>query len=376
MNKLLNIPLVDLRIQHRLLKPKINKVFKDIFESSSFIKGPILERFEKDFAEYIGTKYCVGVASGTDALHLNLVALGIGKDDEVILPVNTFIATAYSILYVGAKPVFLDIDPKTYNIDTKLIENKITKKTKAIIPVHLYGQSAQMDKILFLAKKYKLFIIEDACQAHGATYKGKHTGTFGDLAAFSFYPSKNLGCFGDGGAITTNSSKLASILRRIREYGAVSKHKFNQVGYNSRLDTIQAAILQVKLKELDNWNKKRIEIASYYSERFAEELPVIATPFISRNSTSVFHLYVIRTPRRNQLAKFLLANGVQTGVHYLLPLHLQKSLSFLGYRNDDFPNSEKLNSEILSLPMYPELSQKQQDYIIKSIKVFFKKNNI
>jgi len=371
MNNLLNIPLVDLQFQHRFLKQEFNKIFEDVFESSSFIKGPILEGFEKDFANFLGAKYCIGVASGTDALHLSLIALGIEKGDEVILPVNTFIATVYAILYTGAKPIFVDIDPKTYNIDTTLIENIITKKTKAIIPVHLYGQPAQMDKILYLAKKYKLFIIEDACQSHGATYKGKYTGTFGDLAAFSFYPNKNLGACGDGGAITTNSLRLYNLLKRLREYGFIdAKYTYDRIGYNSRLDTIQAAILRKKLKYLKRWNIKRKKLATYYNKKI-KNIPYITTPFVDKFVTSVYHLYVMRTKKRNLLIKYLSSKGIQTGIHYPIPLHLQKSLSSLGYKNGDFPVAEAISKEILSVPLYPELTIFKQEYIVESIKDFF-----
>lgn len=246
-----HIPLFDLQIQHQYLKKDIDKVFKKICATTSFSKGPYLDAFEKEFAKYVGTKYCVGVASGTDALHLSLHALGITKGDEVILPVNTFVATVYAILYVGAKPVFVDIDERTYNIDVNLIEKAITKKTKAIIPVHLYGNPAEMSEINKLAQKHKLFVIEDAAQAHGATYHKKQIGSLGDIAAFSFYPSKNLGAYGDGGAITTNSKRLAAKLKKIREYGSSKKYIFDEIGFNSRLDGLQAAILSIKLKYLD-----------------------------------------------------------------------------------------------------------------------------
>lgn len=372
MGKLLNIPLVNLQLQHRSLKREFDKILRNVFKSSSFIKGPILERFEKDFANFLEVKYCIGVASGTDALHLSLVALGIGKGDEVIIPVNTFIATAYAILYTGAKPVFVDIDSKTYNIDTELIENKINKKTKAIIPVHLYGQPANMDKILYLAKKYKLFIIEDACQSHGATYKGKYTGTFGDLAAFSFYPSKNLGACGDAGAVTTNSLKFYKILNKIREYGFIDKkYIYDKIGYNSRLDAMQAAILGIKLKYLRQWNTKRERLANYYNIKI-KHIPHITIPFIDKSVVSVYHLYVIRTIKRNLLIKHLSSKGIQTGIHYPIPLHLQKSLSCLGYKNGDFPIAETICKEILSIPLYPELTTTGQDYIIKSIREFAK----
>lgn len=367
----MQIPLVDLKAQYQALKGEINSELKKIFSSGVFVKGPILEQFEKDFANFIGTKYCIGVASGTDALHLSLLALGIGKDNEVILPVNTFVATAYAILYVRAKPVFVDVDSQTFNIDVNKIENRITKHTKAIIPVHLYGQPAEMDKILSIAKKYKLAVVEDACQTHGALFLDKNVGTFGDLACFSFYPSKNLGAYGDGGAITTQSIKFTNLIKKLREYGTTSKYTYDLIGINSRLDPIQAAILQIKLKYLKQWNQKKIKLAQYYNQKL-KSLKFVKTPFVDGKSTHVYHLYVIQTPRRDELAKFLASVGIQTGIHYPLPLHLQKSLLFLGYKKGDFPIAERLSNEILSLPMYPELTSYQQNYIIESIKKFFK----
>lgn len=366
------ISLVDLKAQYQSLSREIDTAIKKICSSSSFIKGSVLEQFEKDFAKFIGTKYCIGVASGTDALHLSLLALGIKQNDEVILPVNTFVATAYAVIYVGAKPVFVDVDPKTYNIDTNLIERKITKKTKAIIPVHLYGQPAEMDKIMKLAKKHKLFVIEDACQSHGANYKNRRTGTLGQIAAFSFYPGKNLGAYGDGGAVTTNSLRLANRIRALREYGSVTKYIYNFVGFNSRLDSLQSAILKIKLKYLSNWNRQRQIIAAYYNKRFKAEVPNITIPFINQSSTPVYHLYVIRTPKREKLINHLLSKGIQTGIHYPIPLHLQRSLQHLGYKKNDFPVAESLSKEILSLPIYPELTVKEQNYVVESVKSFFK----
>lgn len=369
----MQIPLVDLKTQYLTLEKQIDQAIKNILRSSSFIKGEALEKFEHEFAKFIGTKHAVGVASGTDALHLSLLALGIGPGDEVVLPVYTFIATAYAVLYVGAKPVFIDIDPLTYNIDVSKIEEKITKKTKAIIPVHLYGQPAEMDKILSIAKKHRLFVLEDAAQAHGAFYKKRSVGTFGKLAAFSFYPGKNLGAYGDGGAITTNSIKLATSLKELREYGSKSKYIFNLLGYNSRLDSLQAAILAVKLQYLNEWNKKRQGAADYYTKKIYQEIPFIKTPTIAKGVTSVFHLYVIQTPKRDKLLKYLLSLGIQVGIHYPIPLHLQKSLKSLGYKKRDFPIAEKLSSRILSLPIFPELTFKQQEYIVESIKNFYSK---
>ncbi len=370
----MNIPLVDLKKQHDSLHQEIEASLKLVMTSASFIKGPTLEQFEENFAKFIGIKHCIGVASGTDALHLSLLALGVGKGDEIILPANTFIATAYAVLYTGAKPILVDIDPNSYNLDPHLLRGKITQNTKAIIPVHLYGQIADMDRIKSIADKHNLYVIEDACQAHGAKYKGKNAGTFGDLAAFSFYPGKNLGAYGDGGAVTTNSTKLAKTLKKLREYGGISKYRYDTIGLNSRLDAIQAAILQIKLKYLEQWNNNRVKLANYYNKRFNREIPFIKVPYVNSFSTSVYHLYVIRTPKRNQLAEYLSSQGIQTGIHYPIPLHLQKSLQHLGYKKGDFPVTESLGREILSLPIYPELTLNQQNYIIDSIKEFLKKN--
>lgn len=367
----IQIPLVDLKTQHTFLSKDINLAFSKLCFSATFIKGPFLEKFEDNFAKFIGVKHCIGVASGTDALHLSLMALGIGKGNEVIIPVNTFVATAYAVLYVGAKPILVDINPKTYNIDVNLIEKNITKKTKAIIPVHLYGQVAEMDKIKKIAKKYKLLVIEDASQAHGASFNKKMAGSFGNLAAFSFYPSKNLGAYGDGGAITTSSIRFAKILRSLRDYGSSTKYLYDRIGYNSRLDSIQAAILQIKLKYLTKWNQKRRKIANYYNRRINAEIPLIKTPVIHKQAIPVFHLYVIQTPKRDKLINYLSSKGIQTGIHYPIPLHLQKSLKKLGYQKGDFPVAEKLSNKILSLPMFPELTFKQQDYVVESIKSFF-----
>lgn len=367
----MQIPFIDLKKQYLAIKKDLQDPINRTLDSGLFIKGPDLECFENDFAKFNETKFSIGVGSGTDALHLCLMSLNIGKGDEVLLPVNTFVATAYSILYVGAKPIFIDVDPKTYNIDVSKAEGKITRKTKAIIPVHLYGQPANMDGLSKLAKKYKIFIVEDACQAHGATYKGKFVGSFGTVAAFSFYPSKNLGAYGDGGAITTNSAKLVNSIKSLREYGSTSKYSFNKIGINSRLDSLQAVILQTKLKHLKEWNRAKLKLASYYNLRF-KEIPEIITPITDKYSTPVYHLYVIRTPKRDALLKHLKSRGVETGIHYPIPLHLQKSLQFLGYKKGDFPVAEHLSNEILSLPMFPELTSDQQDYIVSCIKEFFK----
>lgn len=369
----MQIPLVDLKRQYKSLKKEVNQAFQKTASSASFIKGPALEEFENEFAKFIGVKHCIGVASGTDALEISLRALGIGKGDEVILPANTFVATAYAITYTGAKPVLVDIDPKTYNINVSQIENKINKRTKVIIPVHLYGQPAQMNKVLMIAKNHKLAVVEDACQAHGALFNKKRVGSLGTLAAFSFYPGKNLGAYGDGGAIMTNSKKLAERIIKMREYGG-NKYFYDEIGFNSRLDALQASILSIKLKYLDKWNKKRGQAARYYNKLFSNRIPQVTTPSETKEVNPVYHLYVIRAPMRDNLIQYLSTKGISTGVHYPIPLHLQKSLKDLGYKKGDFPVTEKASTEILSLPIFPGITHSQQNYVVNSIKRFLRKN--
>jgi dTDP-4-amino-4,6-dideoxygalactose transaminase len=369
----ISIPLDDLTLQFKKYRKELTNIFKEVASQAAFIKGPHLEEFEKKFANFIGTSYSIGVASGTDALQLSLLALDIKPEDEIIMPANSFIATAYAACYIGAKPVFVDIDLQSYTIDPSLISKAITKKTKAIIPVHLYGNPALMDKITSIAKQNNLFVIEDAAQAHGAKYLSKRVGNWGIISAFSFYPSKNLGAFGDAGAITTNSKKLADKLKMLREYGGKSKYIYEVIGLNSRLDGLQAKILQMKLKHLLAWNKKRVSAAKYYTNELNKHFPFIITPASEHTKNSIYHLYVIRVPKRDALMQYLLANGIQVAVHYPLPLHLQPSLKYLGYKKGDFPNTELLSSEILSIPLFPAITRKQQNIILKAIKEFYSK---
>ena len=367
------IPLVDLSIQNKQIKKDIYKIFNSLLKTSSFTKGPSLEKFEKAYAKYIKATYAIGVASGTDALYLGLLALDIKKGDEVIMPVNTFVASAYATLLVGAKPIFVDCNQETGNIDTRILERYITKKTKVIIPAHLYGQAADMESVIKLAKKHNLYVIEDAAQAHGAYVKTKPVGSYGIITTWSFYPAKNLGAWGDGGMITTNSTKLAKKIKMLREYGSSDKYTFETIGINSRLDAMQAAILEAKLPHLTKWNKERQKSAQYYSKKLANLFPQIKTPSIDKNNTHVFHLYVIQTEKRDQLASFLAKHGIQTGIHYPIPLHMQHSLKNLGYKKGDFPVAEKLSQSILSIPLYPGITITQQDQIIKTIYSFFDK---
>ncbi len=365
-----SIPLVDLKAQYKTIKPKIHLAIKKVLDSSYFILGDEVWDFEKKFAEYSEVKYAIGVASGLDALELGMRALGIGVGDEVITPANSFIASSSAISFTGATPILVDCEENTFNIDPARIEEKITKKTKAIMPVHLYGRPADMDQTLKIAKKHNLMVIEDACQAHGARYKGKRVGSFGNFGAFSFYPGKNLGAYGDGGIITTNNKTLADTVAKMRNYGQAQKYHHDYLAWNSRLDTIQAAILLIKLKKLDKWNGGRREIAQEYN-RLLKNLPIIV-PEIPKNIDHIFHLYVIRTKNRDDLAKYLNQKGIATGLHYPIPIHLQKAYQDLGYKKGDFPVSEKLAEEILTLPIYPELKDSEVEYIAISIRQFFK----
>lgn len=362
----MKIPFVNLKAQYKNIKPEIDKAIKRVVTTQAFILGKELEAFEKEFAKYLGVKHAVGVNSGTDGLILSLLALGIGKGDEVITPANSFVATTTAIVQVGAKPVLVDCDPNTYQIDVAQVEKKITKKTKAILPVHLYGAPCEIDKLQEIAKKNNLLLIEDACQAHGATLNTKKLGTFGDIGVFSFYPSKNLGAYGDGGAIVTDSKDLYEKLIKMRNYGQTKKYYHDSFGLNSRLDEIQASVLRVKLKYLDKWNKERNRIAASYKKSIKN----YKTQLIIKNGKSAYHLFVIESEKRDKLQKYLSENGIQTLIHYPTPIHLQEVNSSLGYKNGDFPNSEKIASRILSIPIYAELGTIEQDYVTQILNKF------
>ena len=369
----MKIPFCDLKRQYLSLKKEIDKEINKVLNSGQFILGSFVEKFEKEFANYCGVKFALGVNSGTDALILALKALGLKSGDEVILPANTFVATAEAVVHSGLKPVLVDIDTLTYNINPLAIEKKINSKTKVIIPVHLYGQMAEMEEILKIAKKYKLYVIEDAAQAHGAEYKGKKAGTLGDIGCFSFYPAKNLGAFGDGGAIITNNEKLYLTIKKLRDHGSIKKYHHEFVGYNSRLDAIQAAILSVKLRYLDKWNKMRRERALFYNELLSG-IKEISTPYSLPEVKHVYHLYVIKLKNkqtRNQLKKYLESKGIGVGIHYPIPIHLTKAFKFLGYKKGDFPATEDCANRILSLPIFPELKVKEVKFIVEEIKNFF-----
>jgi len=360
------IPFVDLKAQYDSIKDEIDKAMQKVLSNTSFIMGEELKKFELEFAQFCNAKYAIGVANGSDALILALLACGIGEGDEVITVPHTFIATTEAISNVGGKVVFVDIDPKTYTIDVLKIEEKITEKTKAIIPVHLYGQPADMDPIIRLAKKYNLKIIEDAAQAHGAEYKSEKVGSIGDVGCFSFYPSKNLGAYGDAGMAVTNNEGIAEKIKLLRNHGRITKKYEHDVeGYSSRLDNLQAAILRVKLKHLNEWNENRRENAQKYNE-LLNNIAGIITPYEAEYAKHVYHLYVIRVVKeRDKLREELESKNIATGIHYPIPLHLQPAYIYLGYKERDFPVTEKASQEILSLPMFAELTNGQIEEIVR-----------
>jgi dTDP-4-amino-4,6-dideoxygalactose transaminase len=360
------IPLVDLTAQYHSIKKEIDSAVLSTLESGHFILGPQVTKFEEDVASLLGLDFAVGLASGTDALVLALRALDVGAGDEVIIPAYTFFATAGTVMSVGAKPVMVDIDPQSYQIDVSKIESAITSKTKAIIPVHLYGHPAEMNPILEIARKHNLKVIEDNAQAFGAEYLGKKTGSFGDIGCLSFFPTKNLGAFGDGGMVVTNDSKLAERMRMLRTHGWKKKYYSEEVGYNSRLDAMQAAILQAKLPHLDLWNEKRRELAHRYNEKLS---PLgITVPIEKEWAKHVYHLYIIRSEKRDALQKFLKEKGIASEVYYPLPPHLSEPCKKFGYKTGDFPHAEKASSQTLALPLYPELTVSQQDEVIAAVK--------
>jgi UDP-2-acetamido-2-deoxy-ribo-hexuluronate aminotransferase len=367
------IKLVDLLGQYSKIKPEIDEAITHVLASTQFIMGKEVGEFECAVAGYLGVKYAIGCASGTDALQIAMMVLGIGRGDEVITSPFTFVATAETIALLGATPVYVDIDPNTYNIDPSKIERAITARTKAIIPVDLYGQAADMDPIMEIARRHKLKVIEDAAQAFGAEYKGRKTGSFGDVACISFFPSKNLGAYGDAGMVTTNDEQLAERMRMISVHGSRKKYQHEILGLNSRLDTLQAAILGVKLKYLDGWNQLRQDFAAMYSAQLQGSS--VVTPYVMPGCKHIYHQYSIRVPKdlgkaRDALLAHLNSKGIPTAVHYPIPLHLQKAFAHLGKKAGDYPVSEVVASEILSLPMHTELDEVQIGYITGEIKAF------
>lgn len=361
------VPLIDLKAQHRSIASEVEAAIKNVCENTAFILSDEMKAFESEFAQYCGARHGIGVANGTEALFLALKALDIGPGDEVIVPANTFIATAAAVSHVGATPVFVDCDPETYCIDPSKISGAITPRTKAIIPVHLYGHAADMDAILALARSNGLKVIEDCAQAHGTHYKGKQVGTFGDAAGFSFYPSKTLGAYGDAGMVITNSDEIAEKLKLLRDNGRTTWYEHAIIGYNSRLDGIQAAVLRVKLRRLDQWVEARRNHARLYRELLSDVEGVVL-PSERPEVRHSYYVYVIRVKHRDEFMAKLKDRGIGSGVHYPIPLHLQPAYAFLGGREGDHPVAERYAKEIVSIPMYPELTEEQISEVVVAIR--------
>ena len=362
----MKVKFVDLHALHAPLMEEFRLVFERVLENSSYILGSEVTRFEEAFAAYLGAAHCIAVTNGTAALELALLAMGVGPGDEVITVPNTFIATAEAVSAVGARPVFVDVDPVSYNMDPTLVERAITPRTRVLLPVHLYGQTADMQPLLEIAARHGLKVLEDACQAHGAEYKGKKCGTMGVAGCFSFYPGKNLGALGEGGGIVTSDPELAARMRLLRDHGSLRKYEHSVPGYNFRLEGLQGGFLAVKLPHLDGWNDRRRRAALHYDNLLAGN--GIITPVEMPYAHHVYHLYIIQADDREQLRKDLNAAGVETGLHYPGPLHLQEAYKSLGYKQGDFPVCERLAGRILSLPMHPDISRDEVEYVVSVIK--------
>jgi dTDP-4-amino-4,6-dideoxygalactose transaminase len=369
----MNVPFLDLKVQYESIRADIDEAIQAVVASTAFAGGPFVQRFEEEFARYCGCAHAVGVGSGTEALCLALAASGVGVDDEVITVPNSFIATAEAISWCGAKPVFVDVVPDTYTLNPVLLDEAISSRTKAIVPVHLYGQAADMDPIREIGRRHGVTVIEDACQAHGALYKGHRAGSMGEAAAFSFYPGKNLGAYGEGGAVVTNNPELATQVRLMRDHGQSSKYHHELVGRNARMDGIQAAVLSVKLRHLDDWNASRRRSAELYRTRLGLVVQVIV-PTEAEYARHVYHVYAIRVRNRDALAGHLRANGVGVGIHYPIPIHLQPAYRNLAIREGSFPVTETSSRELLSLPMFAELREDQIGRVTELVRGFFASN--
>ena len=365
----MKVPIINLTMQYEKYREEIDNAIRRVFSHSHFVFGEELENFEKELSRYVGVKFALGVANGTDALLLSLYALGVGEGDEVITTPFTFFATAEVIAMLHAKPVFVDIEDNSMNINPELITDAITSHTKVIIPVHLFGRCAAMNRIMDIAKKNNLFVVEDAAQAIGARFNDKMAGSFGDAAGMSFFPTKNLGAAGDAGAILTNGVELYEKIKKLRMHGADKKYFHRFIGFNNRMDAIQAAVLSVKIKYIDEWNKRRREIADKYTLSLK---PYVWTPINTEGYFSVYHQYTIRTHNRNELKDYLKERGVSTAIHYPIPLHLQPAFAYLGYKKGDLPVAERVADEVLSLPIYPEMTDRMVDFVIESVLQFFK----
>jgi len=368
----MQVPFLDLSLQYQRIQDDVKNAFSEVCDSTAFILGPSVEKFEQSFSNYIGTSACCGVSNGTDALMLAFRALEIGAGDEVLVPAHTFIATALAVVSTGATLIPVDVMLPSFHINLDSATRVITEKTKAICPVHLYGRACDMDAICKFAAKHNLYIVEDVAQAHGALWKGRRVGSFGDLGCFSFYPGKNLGAYGDAGAVVTNDRELDSKVRALRNYGSTVKYFHPIIGFNCRLDSLQAAILNVKIPHLEAWNLSRWRVAEKYNNAFQKISPdLLSIPELVSSVEHVFHLYVIRTSRRDSLREFLAARGIQTVIHYPTPFHLQGAFTELGYKKGSFPVTESLSSEILSLPLFPEMTEAQVSYVIEAVIDFF-----
>lgn len=359
------IPLVDLQAQYRTIGPEVEEAVLRVLRSGHYVLGPEVSAFEREFASYCQTRHAVGASNGTSALHLALAACGIGPGDEVITVPFTFVATVAAIGYTGARAVFVDIDPSTFTIDVSQIERAITPRTRALLPVHLYGHTADLDPILDIAKRHSLRIIEDAAQAHGAEYKGRRAGSIGDFGCFSFYPGKNLGSAGEAGAVVTNNDDDARVVRMLRDWGQEKKYHHTLKGFNYRLEEIQAAVLRVKLRHLEDWTNARRRHAAAYSKRLDSAL--VAPPLAAEWTRHVYHVYAVRSPRRDSLQRELERRNIRTGIHYPIPVHLQPAFADLGYKQGDFPHAERAAAEVLSLPMYAEMTDAAIDQVASSI---------
>jgi dTDP-4-amino-4,6-dideoxygalactose transaminase len=368
--KALPVPYLDLPAQMRPIRKEIEAAIARTLDNCSFCLGPDVVQFENDFAKFCGAEHCVAFNSGTSALHIAMILLGIGRDDEVITTPCTFVATSWAISYVNAKPVYVDVDDATFNLKPELVERAITKRTKAIMPVHLYGHPADLDPLLKICRKHNLPLIEDACQAHGAKYKGKVVGAFGEISCYSFYPGKNLGAYGEGGALVTNNAAYAARARALREHGSTQRYYHDEVGFNYRMEGIQGAVLGIKLKHLDKWTRERRRVAHRYHELLADT--PLQLPTEADYAESAYHLYVVRHPQRDDLKKHLEANKVGCALHYPLSLHLQKCYAHLGYKAGDFPVAEKAARECLSLPIFPEMTDAQIERVSEVIHEFFR----
>jgi len=360
------IPFVDLKTQYAGIKIEVNAAIQGVLDSCQFTLGSEVVEFEKEFAAYCGSPFGMGVNTGTSALHLALLAADIGPGDEVITVPFTFVASVAAIYYTGATPVFVDIDPRTFTMDPARLEAAITPRTRAILPVHLYGQMADMDPIIAVARKHGLVIVEDACQAHGAEYRGRRAGSMGDMGCFSFYPGKNLGAYGEGGMVVTGNAEYARKIRMLRDWGAEQKYQHVLKGYNYRLEGIQGAVLRVKLRYLEAWTEARRAAGRRYDRLFAGS--PVPTPEAMAHNRHVYHIYAIRTSRRQDVQASLLADGVQTGIHYPIPVHLLPAYADLGYKAGQFPHSERAANEVLSLPMYPELTAAMQEKVAAAVR--------